>query len=125
MSKFTDLIVWQKARSLCLDIYRITESFPVSEQFGLSSQMRRAAVSVVSNIAEGADRGSDKETKQFMLLARGSLAELQTQLLIAEDLGFVEQADFKSVVDDSVEVHKMLNGFIKSLTRNSKLEAHG
>jgi len=123
MSNFRELIVWQKARILCLEVYRTTDSFPAAERFGLTSQIRRSAVSVVSNIAEGADRGSDRESKQFLLTARGSLSELQTQLLISSDLGLITRGDHGELVNKSTEVHKMINGLIKSLTPNSRLEA--
>lgn len=125
MSDFTKLIVWQKARTLCLDVYRVSGKFPAEEKFGLSSQMRRAAVSVVSNIAEGADRGTDKESKHFLLMARGSLSELQTQISISRELEFIELGEYKQLVSLSDEVHKMINGLIKSLARVSRLEARG
>src|SRR3989344_6741985 len=123
MSNFRELIVWQKARSLCLDVYRLTENFPAEERFGLTSQIRRSAVSVVSNIAEGADRGSDKENRQFLLMARGSLSELQTQLLIANDLELINRNDYNELANKSTEVHKMINGLLKSFNRNSRLKA--
>jgi four helix bundle protein len=85
---FRDLIVWQKAVELSLTIYKFTESFPASEQFGLTNQLRRASVSVASNIAEGYGRSSKGEYVQFLGHARGSNCELQTQLVIADGLGF-------------------------------------
>ena len=87
---YTDLRAWQKAMAFVLDIYRCTRVFPKDELYGLSSQMRRAAVSIPSNIAEGKGRSSHKELLQFLFRARGSLLELNTQLMIARDLGFDE-----------------------------------
>lgn len=113
--KFTDILAWQKSHKFVLNIYRLSESFPTTEQFGLTSQIRRAAVSITSNIVEGFDRGSNKEFKQFLIIARSSLSECQNQLLIAKDLGFMTQKDFEKMAADSVEIHKMINGLIKNL----------
>jgi four helix bundle protein len=85
MGDYRELLAWQRARMLTGSIYRATECFPAREQFGLAAQMRRAAISVVSNIAEGAGRGSDLELRRFLQIARGSLGELQTQITIASD----------------------------------------
>ncbi len=115
ITKFTDLIVWQKAHVFVLSIYRSTEIFPVSEQFGLTSQIRRASVSITSNIVEGFERGTNKELRQFLIIARASLAEVQNQLLIARDLKYLSKNDFTKLAGDSVEVHKLINGFMKSL----------
>jgi len=87
--KHHELQVWQEAMALVKEIYRITASFPKEEVYALTSQMRRAAVSIPSNIAEGAARNGDKEFLQFLAIARGSLSELETQLLIANDLGYL------------------------------------
>lgn len=129
VKKFTDLLVWQKAHSFVLGIYKQTESFPKAEQFGLTNQMRRAAVSVTSNIVEGFERGSNKELKQFLVISRASLAEVQNQLLIARDLEYISKQDFNKLAEQSVEIHKMTNGFMKSLqTRSldtSKLNSGG
>jgi four helix bundle protein len=114
---FRDLLVWQKAMNLVIQIYAITRRFPKEELFGLTSQMRRAAVSIPSNIAEGQGRLSRGEFRQFLGNARGSLAELETQLLIAEHLGYLPNAE--SLFQDLAEVGRMLNGLISSLaTRN-------
>jgi four helix bundle protein len=90
---FRDLIAWRKAKDLALDVYGCTREFPKSEIYGLASQMRRAAVSVPSNIAEGKGRNSPRELTQFLYLARGSLLELETQLEIAHDLGYIESSN--------------------------------
>ena len=126
IKKFTELLVWQKAHTFVLDIYKTTEKFPASEQFGLTSQLRRAAVSITSNIVEGFDRGSPKEFKQFLIVARASLSETQNQTLIALDLNYISRDRFDALAVQSIEIHKMINGLIKSLQThrldNSKLK---
>lgn len=105
------LKVWQDALVLVECIYRLTNAFPKTEQFGLASQMRRAAVSVPSNIAEGAGRGGKREMRRYLLMARGSLSELETQITIAQRLGYVKDvADVKKICH---ELFAMLNGLIK------------
>jgi four helix bundle protein len=111
-----DLIVWQKTRLLTVAVYKLSTLFPKSEQFSLVDQCRRASISVLSNIAEGAGRGGDKEFRQFLYLARGSLAELESQLLVSSDLGFVKNEH--PIFDDIAEVGRMLNGLIASATRS-------
>ncbi len=112
IKKFTDLKVWQEAHQLVLLVYRLTKTFPKDELFGLISQMRRAAVSITSNIAEGFARYSYKEKAQFYSIAHGSLTELQNQLLIARDVGYLETEFFNTVAEQTVCVHKLLNAFI-------------
>lgn len=116
---FPELQVWQEAHSLVLMIYKATDSFPKKEDFGLTSQVRRAAVSITSNITEGFERGSKREFCQFLIIARGSLGETQNQLLLAKDLLYLTQEDFNKVEEQSVKVHKMLNAFIRSLKTSS------
>ena len=91
MSSYKELIVWQKSIQLVIDIYKLTKIFPKEETYGLSSQMQRAVVSIPSNIAEGNDRNSSKEFSQFLRIARGSLAELETQIIISEKIGYTNQ----------------------------------
>ena len=93
---------------LVLDVYSLTSEFPKEEIYGLTSQIRRSAVSIPSNIAEGAARGSRKEFSQFLYVALGSLAELETQLLIAQDLGYIQELDH----DTLSEIRRMINGLI-------------
>lgn len=112
---FTQLHVWQKGHEFVLLVYRLSSEFPKSEVFALTSQMRRATVSVTSNLAEGFSRRSLKEKIQFYSMSLGSLTELQNQLLIAKDLGYVEDALYQKSLSLSIEIHKMLNGLIKSL----------
>jgi four helix bundle protein len=108
IQSFRDLQVWQKAMKLTTLVYSITQSFPREEAFGLSSQMRRAAVSIPSNIAEGQGRLNTREFRQFLSIARGSVCELQTQLEIARSLGFGDPKLLASAEDISHEVGKML-----------------
>jgi len=115
---YKDLIVWQKARCLAVAVYRQTSQLPSHERFGLTSQMRRAAVSVLSNIAEGAGRGTDSEFRYFLRIARGSLAELETQLLLAGDLGYVDNSWDAA---DIAEVGRLLNGLIASISSERSL----
>ena len=112
---FTDLNAWKEGHSLVLSIYKITENFPIKERFGLTSQIRRAAVSITSNISEGFNRESIKEKIQFYSIARGSLAEAQNQLLIAKDIGFLNEDNFSETANKTVIVSKLINGLIKSL----------
>ena len=97
VESYRDLIAWKKAKELALDVYTCTREFPRSEIYGLSAQMRRAAVSVPSNIAEGKGRYSQREFVQFLHHARGSLLELETQLEIARDLGYFDSCTFKRI----------------------------
>jgi len=112
MENYRNLIAWQKAKALALDIYLCTREFPRAETYGLTSQMRRAAISVPSNIAEGKGRYSPKELVQFLYHARGSLLELETQIEIAHDLGYIEQFTFKRIEAQTRELGRILNGLI-------------
>ena len=112
---YVDLGVWQTAMELVLRIYKVSQRFPKEERYGLTSQIRRAAVSVPSNIAEGKGRVSDRELTQFVCHARGSLFEIETQLQLAERLGYVAKDDFESLHKETVRVGQMLNGLIRSL----------
>lgn len=114
-----DLIVWQKSMSLVTSIYKLTASFPSTEQFGLISQMRCAAVSIPSNIAEGRSRGTRKDFRQFINIAFGSTNELETQLLIALDLNFVTTVEFKDIHLLIEEISKMLRSISSKLEANS------
>jgi four helix bundle protein len=111
---YTDLIVWQKAKTLVTEIYRITMELPKDEMFGLTSQLRRAAVSIPSNIAEGQGRLSKGEFRLFLGNARGSLSELETQILIAKNLGFMSEIEADRLLTMANEIGKILNGLIAS-----------
>ena len=112
---YRDLEVWQKAMDLVVTCYGITESFPQHEIYGLSSQLRRAAVSVPANIAEGRERQHKKEFVQHLSIAYGSLAELETHILIAERLNCVDEKGLNKILEGTGEVARMLNGLRKSL----------
>jgi four helix bundle protein len=116
---FKDLLVWQKAVTFSIAIYELTASFPKEELYGLSSQLKRASVSVPSNIAEGRNRGTRKDFCQFLKIALGSCAELQTQLEIAMRLGFVPQGQAQKLEQSLVEIIKMINAMIKKLKADS------
>ena len=112
IQSFTDLEVWREAHNLVLMVYKITKGFPKEEIFGLVSQMRRAVVSITSNITEGFARQGFKEKLQFYYIALSSLTESQNQLLIAKDLNYLEQIEFNKIAEQSISVHKLLNGFV-------------
>lgn len=111
---FRDLQVWQRAIQMSLAIYRLTLGFPKEELFGLTGQIRRAGVSVASNIAEGYGRNSTGEYKQFLGMARGSNSEVETQLVIAKELGYGNPQTLKETEDLCVEVGKMLHAILAS-----------
>lgn len=108
-----ELDVWKKAIDTVVEIYRLSDGFPKNEMFGLSQQLRRAAVSIPSNIAEGAARGSDKECIHFLYIAMGSLAEVETQIIIAKRLGYVTTEE--QILEGVKTIRKMLAGLIKYL----------
>lgn len=114
---FRDLIIWQRAHVLALEIYRVTDGFPGTEQFGLTNQLRRAAVSVPSNIAEGFERNSSKDFSHFLVIARGSLSEIKAQLLLAKDLLYVLPQECDTLCAEATEIHKMLNSFKATLEK--------
>lgn len=116
---FRDLVVWQKAMDLAANVYRITKDFPPDERFGLTSQMRRAAVSIPSNVAEGHARNSTGEFIQSLGFAKGSLAELETQAEIAERLQIVSRERNCELKIEMNEVGRMLNGLLNSLRSKS------
>lgn len=109
------LVVWQKSHELVLRIYEITKAFPREEQFGLISQLRRAAVSIPSNIVEGKARGSNKEYKRFLLMARGSLEELKYQLLLAKDLQYINEMIYEDTLNEAKVIGRMLHGLLQSI----------
>jgi|ERR1041385_1563551 four helix bundle protein len=115
---FRDLVVWQKAMELATAVYRVTERFPRSEQYGLTSQLCRAVVAVPSDIAEGKGRLSKREFIQMLARARGSLFEVVTQIEIGKNLDFVSETDFAQISKQCAEVGRLLNGLIRSI-RNS------
>ena len=117
MKDFRKIQVWQKAHELTLAAYEATSSFPREEMYGLTSQIRRAATSVPTNIAEGCGRGTVKELSHFCQIAMGSASELEYQFLLAKDLGFIDEVTYESLDAKVTEVKKMLSRFIVALRR--------
>ena len=115
MHQFKELVVWKRSRLFCSEIYKITSSFSADEKFGLTNQLRRAAVSIPSNIAEGSLRNSNKDFSRFLEIAIGSAYEIETQLLIASDLGFVDLNELINSVDELNEIIKMISRFRSTL----------
>ncbi|OGY31547.1 MAG: four helix bundle protein [Candidatus Woykebacteria bacterium RIFCSPLOWO2_01_FULL_43_14] len=115
MDSYRELTVWQKSVDLCVLLYKLTETFPKSELYGLVSQMRRCCVGIPSNIAEGQRRGHRTEYIQFLRIAYGSGAELETQILIAFKIGYLSQEDHVTLVQTMDEIMKMLNRLINKL----------
>lgn len=112
---FKELIVWQKSRIFVVKAYEATKDFPKDEMYGLRNQLRRAAVSIPSNIAEGHRRGTSKEFIQFLKIARGSLAESETQIILSNDLKYINDEVSNQLLDDIDEIGRILNGLISSL----------
>ncbi|QNI31914.1 four helix bundle protein [Alloacidobacterium dinghuense] len=113
---FRDLLVWQRSMKLAQEIYGITQNFPKTEMFGLTSQLRRSAVSVPSNIAEGHGRLSDKAFAVFLGHARGSLFEMETQIELAFKLGFIRNEELDLLLQECTEIARMLNGLLTTLS---------
>lgn len=117
ITKFNDLIAWKKGHELLLLIYKNTNNFPPDERFGITSQLRRAGVSITSNIAEGFSRHSKKEKIQFYFTSMGSISEVQNQLIIAKDLDYIELREFEQMIRMSIATHKLINGLVRSIRR--------
>lgn len=127
IKSFTDLNAWKEGHKLVLAIYNITNNFPENEKFGLVSQMRRCAVSITSNVAEGFSRRGNKEKIQFYCIASGSITELQNQLVICRDLKILDDLKFQEIARQTTIVQKIINGLIKStssLNHNSQYKIH-
>lgn len=117
VSRFEDLIAWQKARELAAAIYRLTSQGRFAKDFGLRDQIQRAAVSVVSNIAEGFERGGVSEFHQFLVVAKASCAELRTQLYVACDVGYIDKHQFETTLKQAEEVARVVGGLRASIKR--------
>lgn len=115
LKNYKELKVWQKAYQLCLDLYKITAAFPNDEKFGLTSQIRRAVVSIPSNIAEGYGRKTTTDYLRFLYIAYGSTCELETQVMLSKDLDYMDSKPVKSILGKTNEVERMLKSLIKSL----------
>lgn len=120
MSTHKDLIVWQKAIQLVTDIYQSSKGFPSDEMYCLTPQLRRAAISIASNIAEGHGRGSDKDLVRFLFFSLGSCAEVETQLIIAHNLSFLSKETFLQLTEQNEEIRKMLVSLIRT-KNNSRI----
>jgi four helix bundle protein len=120
MHNLQELKVWQKAMTLATQVYEITKDFPNEEKYGLTSQIRRAAVSIPSNIAEGAGRNSSKEFVHFLAISNGSAYELQTQLIISNNLKLIDSISLKTLLDQLSEIQKMNYTFQKTLINKNK-----
>ena len=116
---YRDLVAWQKAMELVTEVYRVTQRFPTEEMYGLTAQVRRAAVSVPSNIAEGQARYSHLDFQRFLRQARGSLVEVETQILIAVNLGFMDGKDAKPILTRAGEVGRIVNALLNSIRKRT------
>jgi four helix bundle protein len=134
VESYQDLEVWKQTKDLVRDVYELTKAFPRDEQFGLINQLRRAAVSIPSNIAEGCGRNHVKDSIQFFFISRGSLYEIETQIILALDLGYLSDEDQKKIIEKIKSCKRLLNGFINYFqsrddqqlsTINEQLEQYG
>ena len=115
MHNYLELKIWQRSRELVKSIYQLTESFPGSQKYGLTNQMQRAAISIPSNIAEGAGRNSSKDFMRFLDIANGSAFELETQLFLCSDLGYTKISQVENIISELKEIQKMIFKFRESL----------
>ena len=119
LKTFQDLKAWQDGHQLVLSVYQLTKILPTDERFGLISQMRRAGVSITSNITEGFGRRTYKDKARFYITAQGSVSELQNQLIIARDLAFISNEVFQKTWSESLQVHRLLTGLIRATQARS------
>jgi four helix bundle protein len=120
IERFEDLIAWQKARELTKEIYQITRIGEFAKDFGLSGQIQKASVSIMSNIAEGFERGGRGEFHQFLSIAKGSAAELRSQLYVALDVGYLEKLDFQRLMKKAEEVGRIIGGLRASVDKQRR-----
>jgi len=120
VKSFEDLTIWQESRKFTNKIYVLTKKFPKEELYGLTSQIRRAAVSITSNIAEGFDRRSDKKLSNFLSIARGSTAEVQNNLYIALDLKYISQTEFNQLYQEAKKIAQQINGLMTYLKNGNE-----
>jgi len=120
MKTFRDLLVWQEAYKLTLEIYGLTRRFPQTEMFALTNQIQRAVVSITSNIAEGYGRSSIREKDQFYAIARGSLTEVENQIIIAKGLKYISESNYQKVMEQIILTHKLLHGLQKANKERSE-----
>ena len=119
VSSYRDLEVWQRGMDLVELVYTLTKPFPAEERFALTAQLRRAATSIPSNVAEGWGRGGNKEFMYFLKIARGSLAEVETQLILAHRLGYLEEEPLRRALEDATVEGKMLTALLRSLEKKN------
>lgn len=119
MQDYRKLQIWQRSHVVTLQVYRVTTSFPNDEKFGLVSQMRRSTSSIPTNIAEGSGRGSNADFVRFLYIAMGSAAELDYQLLLANELNFLKDEAYATLANELTEIQRMLNAFIQRLKTNN------
>lgn len=117
VKSYRELIAWQKAMDLVETVYKVTASFPREEVYGLTAQVPRSAVSIPSNIAEGQGRTSTRDFLNFLSIARGSLCEMETQILVGERLGYIKGVNGSALLDQAAEVGRLINGLCNSLSR--------
>jgi len=121
IKSFEELIIWQESRKFTNNIYKLTKNFPQEELYGLTSQIRRAAVSVMSNIAEGFDRRTTKEFISFLVIARASASEVQNDLYISLDLNYINKEEFQATYNHAQKIAKLINGLITYLKTQSEI----
>ena len=119
VESYKDLDVWKQTRALVKSVYNLSRKFPRDEQFGLINQLRRAVISVPSNIAEGCGRNYSKDSIQFFFIARGSLYEIETQLILSNDLQYISEEELRSITEQVTRCKKILNGFINYFQQKS------
>jgi four helix bundle protein len=122
MSDYRNLIVWKRAHAFALEVYHSTRSFPDSERYGLTSQLRRAAISVVSNIAEGWGRHETRDQLRFLKMARGSICEVECQLLLSRDVGYLKSSGWERLDSSCRDIGKMLNGLIRAVSGKNRVD---
>lgn len=115
MHRFKELEIWKRGRLFCSKIYELTSKFPEAEKFGLTNQLRRASVSIPSNIAEGSSRNSDKDFSKFLKITLGSAYEIETQLLITRDLQFITKKELEDIISELEQIIKMVSKFNSTL----------
>jgi four helix bundle protein len=120
MTDFKKLLIWQRSHNLVLEVYSISKKFPKDEIYGLTSQIRRCAVSVPSNIAEGSGKNTDAELARYLVIAMGSFSELEYQMILARDLDFINIVEFEKMNNEINESKKMLNVFISKIKTRIK-----
>ncbi|MDD5165356.1 MAG: four helix bundle protein [Candidatus Pacebacteria bacterium] len=123
IEKFTDLKTWQEAHSVVIDIYKITKKFPKEELFGLTNQMRRSAVSITSNIAEGFGRNTLKDKARFFYIARGSMVELRNQLIISKDIQYISETEYVTFENKIDNAQRLLHGLIRKTNAIASLKS--